>query len=137
MPAEKSTGKTAATRTRKKAKRSVPEGVVHINSSFNNTGLMVTDKQGNALAWSSAGSSGFKGSRKSTPFAAQIAAEKVGTIVRDEFGMKTIVVYVKGPGPGRESAMRAFIALGFKITEITDVTGLPFNGCRARKKRRV
>jgi small subunit ribosomal protein S11 len=131
------TTKTPTARTRKKAKRVITDGTVHINSSFNNTLLMVTDRQGNALAWATAGSAGFKGSRKSTPFAAQVAAERVGTIARDEYGMKSIIVYVKGPGPGRESAMRAFIALGFKITEITDVTGLPFNGCRARKKRRI
>lgn len=129
---------TAATpRTRKRAKRVVSDGVVHISSSFNNTLISITDRQGNALAWATAGSAGFKGSRKSTPFAAQVAAERVGTTVRDEFGMKSLIVFVRGPGPGRESALRAFVALGFKITEITDVTGLPHNGCRPPKKRRV
>jgi small subunit ribosomal protein S11 len=130
-------GKKAATRTRKRAKRTVSDGIIHINSSFNNTLITVTDRQGNALAWSTAGTSGFKGSRKSTPFAAQVAAEHVGRIAKDEFGMKAAIVFVKGPGPGRESALRAFIALGYKITEITDATGLPHNGCRPRKKRRV
>ncbi len=132
--------KTAAagrTTVRKKAKRIVTDGVAHISASFNNTLITVTDRQGNALAWGSSGSAGFKGSRKSTPFAAQVAAEKVGTVARDEYGVKTIIVLVRGPGPGRESALRAFIALGFKITEITDVSGLPHNGCRPRKKRRV
>jgi len=134
-----STAKAAAAagRTRKRARRTVSDGVVHINASFNNTLITVTDRQGNALAWGSAGAAGFKGSRKSTPFAAQVAAEKVGTIARDEYGVKIIIVFVKGPGPGRESALRAFVALGFKIIEITDVTGLPHNGCRPRKKRRV
>lgn len=122
---------------RKRARRTVSDGVVHINSSFNNTLITVTDRQGNALAWGSAGAAGFKGSRKSTPFAAQVAAEKVATTARDEYGVKVVIVYVKGPGPGRESALRAFVASGYKIIEITDVTGLPHNGCRPRKKRRV
>lgn len=135
MVAQTSTKPT--TRVRKKTKKTVSDGVVHINASFNNTLITVTDRQGGALAWSSAGTAGFKGSRKSTPFAAQVAAEQVGKISRDEFGMKSIIVFVKGPGPGRESALRAFIGLGFKITEITDETGLPHNGCRPRKKRRV
>jgi small subunit ribosomal protein S11 len=126
-----------ATKVRKKARRTVSDGVVHINASFNNTLITVTDRQGNTLAWSTAGNAGFKGSRKSTPFAAQVAAEKVGSTARDEYGLKSIIVFIKGPGPGRESALRAFVALGYKISEITDVTGLPHNGCRPRKKRRV
>ncbi len=135
--ANKGSAKTAAVRTRKKAKRTVSDGVVHINASFNNTLITITDRQGNTLSWSTAGNAGFKGSRKSTPFAAQVAAEKVGLVARDEYGVKSLIVFVKGPGPGRESALRAFVALGFKISEITDVTGLPHNGCRPRKKRRV
>lgn len=129
--------KSVATRTRKRAKRVVSDGVVYISSSFNNTLITVTDRQGNTLTWATAGVAGFKGSRKSTPFAAQVAGERVGTIARDEYGMKSIIVFVKGPGPGRESALRAFIALGFKIVEISDSTGLPHNGCRPPKRRRV
>lgn len=129
--------KVAAARTRKRAKRTVSDGVVHINSSFNNTIITITDRQGNTLTWATAGVAGFKGSRKSTPFAAQVAAERAGLIARDEFGMKILIVFVKGPGPGRESALRAFVGLGFKIIEITDATGMPHNGCRPRKKRRV
>lgn len=134
---DKGTAGKAGTRTRKRAKRTVTNGVVHINSSFNNTLITVTDMQGNTVVWTTAGAAGFKGSRKSTPFAAQVAAERAGTIARDEYGMKVIAVFVKGPGPGRESALRAFVALGYKIIEISDATGLPHNGCRARKKRRV
>lgn len=124
-------------RARKRNKRVVSDGIVHISSSFNNTLITVTDRQGGTLAWATAGLAGFKGSRKSTPFAAQVAGERVGTVARDEYGMKSIMVFIKGPGPGRESALRAFIALGFKIVEISDATGLPHNGCRPRKKRRV
>ncbi len=131
------TSTKTATRTRKRAKRVVTDGIAHINASFNNTLITITDRQGNSIAWTTAGTAGFKGSRKSTPFAAQVAAEQVGKIARDEFGMKVLMVLVKGPGPGRESALRAFVALGFKIVEITDVTGLPHNGCRPPKKRRV
>lgn len=131
------TSTKTATRTRKRAKRTVSDGVVHINASFNNTLITVTDRQGNTLVWTTSGTAGFKGSRKSTPFAAQVAAEQAGKVARDEFGMKMIIVFVKGPGPGRESALRAFVALGFKISEITDATGLPHNGCRPCKKRRV
>lgn len=127
----------STTRTRKRAKRVVTEGIVSIHASFNNTIVTITDRQGNTLAWATAGGSGFRGSRKSTPFAAQVAAEKVGTVARDDFGMKNIIVYVKGPGPGRESAVRSLIALGLKINEITDTTGIPHNGCRPPKKRRV
>ena len=135
--ANNETNNSVTTRTRKRAKRVVSDGVVHINSSFNNTLITVTDRQGNTLTWATAGVAGFKGSRKSTPFAAQVAGERVGTIARDEYGMKTLIVFIKGPGPGRESALRAFIALGFKIVEISDATGLPHNGCRPRKRRRV
>lgn len=131
------TNTTTTTRKRKRTKRTVSDGIVHINASFNNTVITFTDRQGNALAWATSGSSGFKGSRKSTPFAAQVAAEKAGLVARDEFGMKMLIVFIKGPGPGRESAMRALVALGFKIVEITDVTGLPHNGCRPPKERRV
>ena len=126
-----------APRTRKRAKRSVPEGVVYIHASFNNTIVTFTDRQGNTLCWATSGGSGFRGSRKSTPFAGQVAGEKAGTVAREEFGMKIVLVIVKGPGPGRESAIRAFIALGFKITEIIDGTGIPHNGCRPPKRRRV
>ncbi|MGH8525318.1 MAG: 30S ribosomal protein S11, partial [Gammaproteobacteria bacterium] len=111
-------------RPHKRTKKIVVDGVVHIHASFNNTIITITDKQGNTLGWSTSGASGFRGSRKSTPFAAQVAAEKVGTAVK-EFGVETLEVYVKGPGPGRESAVRALNAAGFKITNITDVTPIP------------
>ncbi len=126
----------AVSRVRKRVKRNVADGVAHVHASFNNTIITITDRQGNALAWATAGGSGFRGSRKSTPFAAQVAAEKVGTIVKD-FGMKNVEVRVKGPGPGRESAVRALNAAGFKVTNISDVTPIPHNGCRPPKKRRV
>ena len=122
--------------TRKKVKRNVSDGIAHVHASFNNTIISITDRQGNALAWATAGASGFRGSRKSTPFAAQVAADKVGQIARD-FGMKNLEVRVKGPGPGRESAVRALNNAGFRITSITDVTPIPHNGCRPPKKRRV
>ena len=125
-----------ATRTRKKVKKDVSDGIAHIHASFNNTIITITDRQGNALAWKTAGGSGFRGSRKSTPFAAQVAAERVGEIVK-EYGMKNLEVEVKGPGPGRESAVRALNNAGFQITNITDVTPIPHNGCRPPKKRRV
>ena len=127
--------KTAA-RVRKKVKKNVAEGIAHIHASFNNTIVMITDRQGNALAWATAGGCGFRGSRKSTPFAAQVAAERVGDMVK-EFGLKNLEVEVKGPGPGRESAVRALNNAGFRITNITDVTPIPHNGCRPPKKRRV
>jgi len=127
---------TKKTRTRKKVKRDVSDGIAHIHASFNNTIVMITDRQGNALCWATAGGSGFRGSRKSTPFAAQVAAERVGTMAK-EFGMKNLEVNVKGPGPGRESAVRALHANGFKITNISDVTPIPHNGCRPPKRRRV
>jgi len=123
-------------RTRKKVKRDVSDGIAHIHASFNNTIVMITDRQGNALCWATAGGSGFRGSRKSTPFAAQVAAERVGEMAQ-EYGMKNLEVCVKGPGPGRESAVRALNAKGFRITSISDVTPIPHNGCRPPKKRRV
>jgi len=123
-------------RTRKKVKRDVSDGIAHIHASFNNTIVTITDRQGNTLCWATAGGSGFRGSRKSTPFAAQVAAERAGTMAQ-EFGMKNLEVNVKGPGPGRESAVRALNAKGFKITSIKDVTPIPHNGCRPPKKRRV
>ncbi len=126
----------AKVRTRKKTRRNVSDGVAHVHASFNNTVITITDRQGNALAWATAGASGFKGSRKSTPFAAQVAASRVGQSVA-EMGMKTLELRVKGPGPGRESAVRALNNAGFKITSITDVTPIPHNGCRPPKKRRV
>jgi small subunit ribosomal protein S11 len=127
---------TPSTKTRKKVKRTVIVGMAHIHASFNNTIITITDRQGNALTWATAGGSGFRGSRKSTPFAAQIASQKAGESAL-EFGMKSLEVFIKGPGPGRESAVRALNAVGFKITNITDVTPVPHNGCRPPKKRRV
>ena len=124
------------TRTKKKVKKQVADGVAHIHASFNNTIITITDRQGNALGWATAGGSGFRGSRKSTPFAAQVAADRVGQAVK-EFGLMNLDVNVKGPGPGRESAVRALNNAGFKITSITDVTPIPHNGCRPPKKRRV
>lgn len=125
------------TRSRKKVtRRSVSEGVAHIHASFNNTIVTITDRQGNALAWATAGGQGFRGSRKSTPFAAQVAAEVAGKTAQ-EYGVKNIDVLVKGPGPGRESAVRALGALGYKINSISDVTPIPHNGTRPPKKRRV
>ena len=123
-------------KTRKRVKKNVVDGVAHIHASFNNTIVTITDRQGNTLAWATAGGSGFRGSRKSTPFAAQVAAERVGNAIK-EFGVKNLEVNVKGPGPGRESAVRALNASGFKITNIMDVTPIPHNGCRPPKKRRV
>ena len=122
--------------TRKKVKKTVTDGIAHIHASFNNTIVMVTDRQGNALAWATAGGSGFRGSRKSTPFAAQVAAENMTDRLK-EYGLQNLEVKIKGPGPGRESAVRAFNNAGFKITNITDVTPIPHNGCRPPKKRRV
>ncbi len=122
--------------SRKKVKRTVVDGVAHIHASFNNTIVTITDRQGNALSWATSGGSGFRGSRKSTPFAAQVAAETAGKVAQ-EFGLKNLDVNVKGPGPGRESAVRSLYALGYKINSITDVTPIPHNGCRPSKKRRV
>jgi small subunit ribosomal protein S11 len=127
---------TQRSASRKKVKKQVVEGVVHIHASFNNTIITITDRQGNALSWATAGGSGFRGSRKSTPFAAQVASERAATAAQ-EFGLKSVDVMVKGPGPGRESAVRALNAVGLKVTNITDVTPIPHNGCRPPKKRRV
>ena len=123
-------------RTKKKTKRVVSDGVAHIHATFNNTIVTISDRQGNALTWATAGGSGFRGSRKSTPFAAQVAAERAGQAAQ-ELGMKNLEVMVKGPGPGRDSAVRALNAIGFKISRIDDVTPMPHNGCRPPKKRRV
>ncbi|MGD8498523.1 MAG: 30S ribosomal protein S11 [Chromatiales bacterium] len=126
----------APTRSRKKITKVVTDGVAHILATFNNTIVTITDRQGNALCWATSGGSGFRGSRKSTPFAAQVAAERAGNVAH-EYGVKNLEVRVKGPGPGRESAVRALNAAGFKITNISDVTPIPHNGCRPPKKRRV
>src|SRR2546423_5036635 len=128
--------KAATTRTRKKVKKNVSEGIAHIHASFNNTVITITDRQGNALSWATSGGAGFKGSRKSTPFAAQVAAEAAGRAAQ-ECGVKNLEVRIKGPGPGRESAVRALNALGLKITSISDVTPVPHNGCRPPKRRRI
>jgi small subunit ribosomal protein S11 len=123
-------------RLRRRERKNISSGVAHVSASFNNTMITITDAQGNAIAWSSAGGQGFKGSRKSTPFAAQVAAENAGRKAM-EHGMKTLEVEVRGPGSGRESALRALSAVGFTITAIRDVTPIPHNGCRPRKRRRV
>jgi len=123
-------------RVKKKVKKSVVEGIAHIHASFNNTIITITDRQGNALSWATSGGAGFKGSRKSTPFAAQVAAEAAGKAAQ-EFGVKNVEVKIKGPGPGRESSVRALNAIGLKITSIQDVTPVPHNGCRPPKKRRI
>ncbi|MEN8213687.1 MAG: 30S ribosomal protein S11 [Pseudomonadota bacterium] len=124
------------TRTKKKVRKVVTDGIAHVHASFNNTIIMISDRQGNALCWTTAGGSGFRGSRKSTPFAAQVAAERCGQMAK-EFGMKSVDVNIKGPGPGRDSAVRALNNSGLKITSISDVTPIPHNGCRPPKKRRV
>ena len=124
------------TRIRRKEKKNVTNAVAHVNSSFNNTVVTITDIQGNAISWSSSGSMGFKGSRKSTPYAAQIAAEDVGNKAK-EYGLKTLRVEVSGPGSGRESALRALQTIGFQVNSIRDVTPIPHNGCRPKKRRRV
>ena len=124
------------TKLRRRERKNISSGIAHVNASFNNTMITIADAQGNAISWSSAGSQGFKGSRKSTPFAAQMAAEAAGKKAV-EHGMKTIEVLVKGPGSGRESALRALQAVGFTVTNIRDVTPIPHNGCRPRKRRRV
>ncbi|MEW5007961.1 MAG: 30S ribosomal protein S11 [Cycloclasticus sp.] len=123
-------------RSKKKVKKNVVDGIVHVHATFNNTIITITDRKGNALSWATAGGSGFRGSRKSTPFAAQVAAERAGEVAKD-FGMKNLEVKIKGPGPGRESAVRALNNIGFNITFIEDVTPIPHNGCRPSKKRRV
>jgi len=128
--------KAATSRPRRRERKNIASGVAHVNATFNNTMITITDAQGNAIAWSSAGSQGFKGSRKSTPYAAQMAGEGAGRKAM-EHGMKTLEIEIKGPGSGRESALRALQAIGFNITAIRDVTPIPHNGCRPRKRRRV
>ena len=127
----------AATPVRKKARTSVSDGVAHIHASFNNTIVTITDRQGNTLSWATSGGSGFRGSRKSTPFAAQVAAEKAGKNAIELYSLKSVDIRVNGPGPGRESAVRALNACGLKVSNITDVTPIPHNGCRPPKRRRV
>jgi len=126
----------AASGSRKKVKKVVTDGIAFVHASFNNTIVTITDRQGNALSWATAGGSGFRGSRKSTPFAAQVAAERAGEAAK-EYGLKNLDVRVKGPGPGRDSAVRALNNAGFKVTSITDATPIPHNGCRPPKRRRV
>ncbi|MGH8427704.1 MAG: 30S ribosomal protein S11 [Gammaproteobacteria bacterium] len=125
-----------ATKTRKRVKQQLVDAIVHVHASFNNTIITFTDRKGNTLSWATSGGSGFRGSRKSTPFAAQVAAERAGTAAQD-YGVKNLEVEVKGPGPGRESAVRALNAMGFHVMSISDVTPIPHNGCRPPKKRRV
>ena len=134
--AQQPTQKAGTARVRKKVKKNVAEGIAHIHASFNNTIITITDRQGNALSWATSGGAGFKGSRKSTPFAAQVAAERAGRAAL-ECGVKNLEVRIKGPGPGRESAVRALNALGLKISSIADVTPIPHNGCRPPKRRRI
>ena len=129
--------KPSAKPTRKKVKKTVADGIAHIHASFNNTIITITDRQGNALSWATAGGSGFRGSRKSTPFAAQVAAEKAGKSAIELYGLKNLDVKINGPGPGRESAVRALNTCGLRVGNITDVTPIPHNGCRPPKKRRV
>ncbi len=128
--------KPAAQRTKRRERKNIVSGIAHVSATFNNTMITITDAQGNTIAWSSAGVQGFKGSRKSTPYAAQMAAEDAGRKAM-EHGMKTLEVQVRGPGSGRESALRALQAVGFTVTAIRDVTSIPHNGCRPRKRRRV
>ncbi len=125
-----------ASKARKRVRKNVAEGIAHVHASFNNTIISISDRQGNILTWATSGGSGFRGSRKSTPFAAQVAARKAGEAAK-EFGMNALEIRVKGPGPGRESAVRALNALGFEISNIVDVTPIPHNGCRPAKRRRV
>jgi small subunit ribosomal protein S11 len=135
-PAEKAAAEKPAAPKRRKTKKVVSEGVAHIHSTFNNTIITITDPVGNVVAWSSAGAVGFKGSRKGTPFAAQLAAESAAKKAMD-YGMRSVQVYVKGPGAGRESALRSLQAVGFSVSVIKDVTPIPHNGCRPPKRRRV
>jgi small subunit ribosomal protein S11 len=128
--------KPAATKTKKKVKRVVTDGIAHVHASFNNTIVTITDRQGNALSWATSGGAGFRGSRKSTPFAAQVAAENAGRAAQ-ECGVKNLEVRISGPGPGRESSVRALNACGFRISSIQDITPVPHNGCRPPKRRRV
>jgi len=125
-----------ASRVRKKVKKNVADGIAHVHASFNNTIITITDRQGNTLSWATSGGAGFKGSRKSTPFAAQVAAETAGRVAL-EYGIKNLDVQIKGPGPGRESSVRALNALGIKIGSIADITPVPHNGCRPPKRRRI
>ncbi|MFA7439244.1 30S ribosomal protein S11 [Castellaniella sp.] len=127
---------SGASRVRRKVKKNVSDGIAHVHASFNNTIITITDRQGNTLAWATSGGAGFKGSRKSTPFAAQVAGEQVGRQAQ-EYGIKTLEVLIKGPGPGRESSVRALNALGIRITSISDITPVPHNGCRPPKRRRI
>jgi len=135
-PQAAAAGAAPATRTRRRERKNITSGVAHVNATFNNTMITITDAQGNAIAWSSSGTQGFKGSRKSTPYAAQMAAEDAGRKAM-EHGVRTLEVEVKGPGAGRESALRALQTVGFHITSIRDVTPIPHNGCRPPKRRRV
>ena len=135
-PAADAATATAARSRSKRGKRQVSEGIAHIHASFNNTIVTITDRQGNTLSWATSGGSGFRGSRKSTPYAAQVAAERAGEVAKEN-GVRNLEVLVKGPGPGRESSIRALNGGGFHITNITDVTPIPHNGCRPPKKRRV
>ena len=123
-------------KVRKKVKRVVTDGIVHVHASFNNTIITFTDRQGNALCWATSGGSGFRGSRKSTPYAAQITTERAAQVAK-EYGVKSVAVFIHGPGPGRESTIRELISQDFKIVELTDVTGIPHNGVKPSKKRRV
>jgi len=125
-----------SSRSKKKIRKNITDAIAHIHASFNNTIITITDRQGNALCWATSGGAGFKGSRKSTPFAAQVAAESAGKVAV-ECGVKNVEVRIKGPGPGRESTVRALNALGIRITQISDVTPVPHNGCRPPKKRRI
>ena len=126
----------ASQRARKKVKKNVSDGIAHVHASFNNTIITITDRQGNTLSWATSGGAGFRGSRKSTPFAARVAAEAAGRVAI-EYGIKNLDVRIKGPGPGRDSSVRALNALGIKILSISDVTPVPHNGCRPPKKRRI
>jgi small subunit ribosomal protein S11 len=132
----KSTANSAAQRIRKKIRKNIVDGIAHIHASFNNTIVTITDRQGDVLSWASSGGQGFKGSRKSTPFAAQVAAEVAGRVAQEQ-GIKNLDVRIKGPGPGRESTVRALASLGIRIISISDVTSIPHNGCRPQKRRRI
>jgi small subunit ribosomal protein S11 len=136
MAKSPSAGSSQGQRARKKVKKNVSDGIAHVHASFNNTIITITDRQGNALSWASSGGAGFKGSRKSTPFAAQVAAEAAGRAAQEQ-GIRNLDVRIKGPGPGRESSVRALNALGIRINSIADVTPVPHNGCRPPKKRRI
>lgn len=127
---------SGASRARKRIRKSVSDGIAHVQATFNNTIITITDRQGNALSWATSGGAGFKGSRKSTPFAAQVAAEMAGRTAM-EYGIKNLEVRIKGPGPGRDSSVRALNALGIKVTSISDITPIPHNGCRPPKRRRI